>query len=122
MKIQVDKTFLPDGKHLVEIVNVEEGVSEHKNVPFFACRFENEQGFIMQRFYNSPPGMPVIMKLFQAVDIPVEEGADVDTNQLLHKKLYITVGERTYNEPESGNERTLKQAIDFEKASKSSGK
>lgn len=122
MKIQVDKTFLPDGKHLVEIANVEEGVSEHKNVPFFACRFENEEGFIVQRFYNSPPGMPVIMKLFQAVDIPVKEGKNIDTNQLLHKKLYITVGERTYNEPESGNERTLKQAFDFESASKESGK
>ncbi len=122
MKIQVDKTFLPDGRHLVEITHVEEGVSEHKNVPFFACRFENEEGFIMQRFYNSTPGMPVIMKLFQAVDIPVKEGKDLDTNQLLQKKLYITVGERTYNEPESGNERTLKQAIEFESASQQSGR
>ncbi|MDO1449055.1 hypothetical protein Q0590_22455 [Rhodocytophaga aerolata] len=123
MKIKVnegmDKPFLENGRHLVEITHIEEGTSEHKGVPFFACRFENEQGFVTQRFYNSKAGMPIIASLFEAVNMPLEEGATANTEKLVGKKLFITVEERTYEIPESDNERTLKQATGFQTAEQS---
>jgi fructose-specific component phosphotransferase system IIB-like protein len=126
MKIKVDegmdKPFLENGRHLVEITHIEEGTSEHKGVPFFACRFENEQGFVIQRFYNSKAGMPIIAGLFEAVNMPLAEGATADTKKLIGKKLFITVEERTYEVPESDNERTLKQATGFQPAQQQAGK
>lgn len=126
MKIKVnegmDKPFLENGKHLVEITHIDEGTSEHKGVPFFACRFENEHGFVIQRFYNSKAGMPIIASLFEAVEMPLTEHATVNTEKLLGKKLFVTVEERTYEIPDSDNERTLKQATGFQTASQPSAK
>lgn len=118
MKINVeeglDKPFLTDGRHEVEITNIDEGKSEYKGIPFIACRFENEDGFVNQRFYISPAGMPILMELCQAASIEVETQKELDTNQLLGKKVSIEVGDYTYNDPETGSERTLKQASAFE--------
>ena len=126
MKIKVDegmnKPFLPNGRHLVEITHIDEGTSEHKGVPFFACRFENENGFIIQRFYNSKAGMPIIAGLFEAVGMPLEEKATVNTEKLAGKKLVITVEDRTYEIPDSDNERTLKQASTFQSAAQQANK
>lgn len=117
MKISVekdqDKPLLNDGHHTVEITRIDEGTSEYKGIPFFNCRFENEDGFVSQRFYQSPAGMPAIINLFKTAGIEVKEGDELDTKQLLHKTLDIEVGERSYNDPETGNERTLKQATNF---------
>jgi hypothetical protein len=122
MKIKLDKEsnkpFLPDGRHLVEITHIEEGISENKKVPFFACRFENEEGFVTQRFYNSTAGLPIIVALFKSLGMEVDEKTELNTKDLVGKSLTITVGERTYADPDSGNERTLKQATDFESATK----
>ena len=118
MKINVeeglDKPFLTDGRHEVEITHIDEGKSEYKGIPFIACRFENEEGFVTQRFYISPAGMPILMELCQAVGIQAEAKKELDTNKLLGKKVSIEVGDYTYNDPESGSERTLKQASAFE--------
>lgn len=118
MKIAVDKgqdkAFLPDGRHTVTITHIDEGTSEYKGVPFFAARMENEAGFVTQRFYLSPGGMPIIMALCEAVGIEPKEGKDIDTKQLLDKDVSIEVGDYTYNNPEDGNERTLKQASNFQ--------
>jgi fructose-specific component phosphotransferase system IIB-like protein len=126
MKINVNegmnKPFLENGRHLVEITHIDEGTSEHKGVPFFACRFENEHGFVIQRFYNSKAGMPIIAGLFEAVDMPLAENATANTEKLIGKKLFITVEERTYEVPESDNERTLKQATGFQKAEQHAAK
>lgn len=120
MKIAIekgmDKPFLADGRHTVTITHIDEGTSEHKGIPFFACRFEAEDGFVTQRFYLSPAGMPGIVSLCQAVGIEVQEGKQMDTKQLVGKKLSIHVEDRTYNDPETGNERTLKQAFDYQAA------
>ena len=118
MKIAVekgqDKAFLPDGRHVVTITHIDEGTSEYKGVPFFAVRFENEEGFVNQRFYLSPGGMPIIMALCEAVGIEPKQGEDIDTKQLVNKEVSIEVGDYTYNNPEDGNERTLKQASNFQ--------
>jgi hypothetical protein len=111
-----DRPFLPDGRHVVEITHLEDGTSEYKEVPFFAVRFENEDGFITQRFYTSSKAMPITLGLFQAAGVPVEDGKALDTKQLMGKRLSIEVGERSYEVPDSGNERTLKQAYGFQPA------
>jgi hypothetical protein len=118
MKIEVEneRPFLPDGRHVVEITHIDEGTSEYKEVPFFAVRFENEEGMIVQRFYTSPKALPITLGLYQAAGVPVEEGKNVDTKQLMGKKVSIEVGERSYEAPDTGNERTLKQAYGFQPA------
>lgn len=117
MKIAVekgqDKALLPDGRQEVTITHIDEGSSEYKGIPFFAVRFENDEGYISQRFYQSPAGMSSIVSLFESVGLPVEEGKDLDTKQLVGKQLAIEVGERSYTDPETHNERTLKQAMNF---------
>lgn len=117
MKIAIEKgqakTLLADGQQNVTITDIEEGTSEYKGVPFFAVRFENEDGYISHRFYQSQAGMPAIVGLFDMAGIDVKEGKELDTKQLIGKDLTIEVGERAYADPETGNERTLKQAVNF---------
>ena len=117
MKIAVekgqDKTLLEDGQQRVTITDIDEGASEYKAIPFFAVRFENDEGYISHRFYQSPAGMPAIIGLFDMAGIEAQAGKELDTQQLLGKEITIEVGERAYNDPETGNERTLKQAINF---------
>lgn len=120
MKIEIpkgqEKGFLPDGRHVVEITDVEEGISEHQHVPFFAARMENEDGFVSQRFYNSEAGRPIILQLYSAVGIKPEEGKSLDTKQLIGKRLAVDVSDHTYSDPVSGNERTVRQATGFKAA------
>ncbi|MDB5242572.1 MAG: hypothetical protein JWP57_3197 [Spirosoma sp.] len=117
MKIAVEKgqekPLLADGRQTVTISDIQEGKSENKGIPFFAARFENEDGYISHRFYQSQAGMSSIVSLFEQAGIEVKEGAELDTKQLIGKQVDIEVGERSYNDPETGNERTLKQAMNF---------
>ena len=116
MKIQVDnqeKGFLPDGRHTVEITDIEEGTSEHQNVPFFAARMESEDGFVSQRFYNSAAGKPIILSLYSAVGIKPDGEKDLDTKQLIGKKLSVEVSDHTYADPATGQERSIRQATGF---------
>lgn len=117
MKIAVeagqDKSLLPDGPQQVTITHIDEGSSEHKGIPFFAVRFENDNGYVSHRFYQSPAGMPAIVGLFEMAGIDAKEGKDLDTKQLMGKTMTIEVGDRSYNDPATGNERTLKQAVNF---------
>lgn len=117
MKIAVEKgqekTLLADGRQRVTITDIEEGSSENKGIPFFAVRFENDEGYVSHRFYQSEAGMPAIISLFEEVGIEAKAGKELDTKQLMDKELDIEVGERSYTDPATHNERTLKQAINF---------
>ncbi|WPP52993.1 hypothetical protein [Catalinimonas niigatensis] len=111
MKVELnEKPFLENGRHKVSITKVESGRSEHKDVPFFNCRFENEEGFVNHRFYLNEPGQPIMAELFHAVGI---DDKRADTDQLKGKELSIEVHERTYDDPESGKEKTIKAARHF---------
>ena len=120
MKISVDqgqdKGFLPDGRHTVEITAIEEGTSEHQHVPFFAARMESEAGFVSQRFYNSEAGHPIILQLYSAVGIKPEAGKDLDTKQLIGKRLSVEVSDHSYADAATGNERSVRQATGFRAA------
>lgn len=117
MKIAVEKgqekTLLADGQQRVTITDIEEGSSEYKGIPFFAVRFENDEGYVSHRFYQSEAGMPAIISLFDEAGIEAKAGKELDTKQLLGKEMTIDVGERSYTDPVTHNERTLKQAINF---------
>lgn len=113
MKVKVnEKPFLPDGRHVVTITEVEEGTSENKNVPFINCRLENEEGFVNQRFYLSEPGQPIFAGFLKASGI---DKSELDTKELQGKILSIEVEERTYEDAD-GKEKTIKQATNFELA------
>ncbi|MGK7395003.1 MAG: hypothetical protein ACNS62_10535 [Candidatus Cyclobacteriaceae bacterium M3_2C_046] len=120
MKIKVgkgmDKPFLENGRHTVKITDIQDGLSEKKEIPFFACRFENDDGFIVHRFYNTNQGMPQIISLFEASGIEIEEGVEMDTYELRNKDVSIYVSERSYSDPDTGNDKTIKQASDFKPA------
>ncbi len=117
MKIAVEKghekPLLEDGHQQVTITDIEEGSSENKGIPFFAVRFENDGGYVSHRFYQSEAGMPAIVGLFEAAGIDAKAGKDLDTKQLMGKEMTIEVGERSYTDPVTHNERTLKQAVNF---------
>jgi len=114
MKIEAnEKPFLPNGRHTVEITHVEDGRSEHKDVPFFNVRFENEEGFVNHRFYDTEPGQPIIAEFLKAVAM---ERKTVDTKELIGKKLSLEVEERSYPDPASNKDKTIKQAKDFRSA------
>lgn len=115
MKLIIDeKPFLPDGRHVVQITEVEEGRSENKEVPFINCRLENEDGFVNQRFYLSEPGQPILASFLKAVGI---EKAEVDSKELKGKTLSVEVEERSYEDAD-GKEKTIKQATHFESVGK----
>ncbi|ARS34563.1 hypothetical protein [Pontibacter actiniarum] len=110
MKLKIDeKPFLPEGRHVVKITEVEEGKSENKNVPFINCRLENEDGFVNQRFYLSEPGQPILAAFLKAVGIDKKE---VDSKELKGKTLSVEVEERSYEDAD-GKEKNIKQATHF---------
>ena len=113
MKLNInEKPYLPEGRHTVKITEIEEGKSEHKDIPFFNCRLENEEGFINQRFYLSEPGEPFLAAFLKAVGV---EGENVDTKQLKGKAVSVEVTERTYEDP-NGKQKTVKQGTNFKPA------
>ena len=102
---------LKNGRHTVTITEINEGRSEYKDIPFFATRMESEDGFVEQRFYDSEPSQPIIAELMQAVGL---EGTELNTEDLVGKKLSVEVSERTYPDPDSGAEKTITEAGHFE--------
>ncbi|OAV43840.1 hypothetical protein [Lewinella sp. 4G2] len=112
MQVQVNESpRLKDGRHVVTITEVTDGRSEYKDIPFFSARMENEEGFVEQRFYNSEPSKPILAELMAAVGI---EGEALNSEDLVGKSLSVEVGERSYADPETGNEKTITEASNFE--------
>ena len=113
MKVQVnEKPRLQHGRHVVTITEISEGKSEYKGIPFFAARMETDEGFVEQRFYDSEPSKPILAELMRAVEM---DGEELDTEQLVGKKLSIEVHERTYPDPDTGVEKTITEAGHYQK-------
>lgn len=111
MQLQVtEKPRLAHGRHVVNITEITEGKSEYKSIPFFAARMENEDGFVEQRFYDSEPSQPILAELMHAVGL---DGDTLDTAQLVGKELSVKVGDRTYSDPDTGDEKTITEASNF---------
>ena len=108
MNINVqEKPRLTDGRHVVTITEVTDGKSEYKGIPFFSARMENEDGFVEQRFYSSEPSQPILAELMRAVEM---EGTELNSEDLVGKQLSVEVHERTYPDPDTGQEKTIKEA------------
>ncbi|NJB86878.1 hypothetical protein GGR26_002655 [Lewinella marina] len=111
MKVKVnEKPRLQHGRHVVTITEITEGKSEYKGIPFFAARMETDEGFVEQRFYDSEPSQPVLAELMRAVGL---EGKTLDTEKLVGKQLSVEVHERTYPDPDTGQEKTITEAGHF---------
>lgn len=114
MKVDIQELpRLANGRHVVTITEVEEGRSEYKDVPFFQARMENEDGFVESRFYLSEPGQPILAELAEAVGI---DGDSFDTKQLKGKTLSVEVHERSYPDPQTGAEKTIKETRHYQRA------
>ena len=112
MKVAVnEKPRLQNGRHVVTITDISEGKSEYKGIPFFAARMETDEGFVEQRFYDSEPSKPILAELMRAVGM---EGKTLDTNKLKGKQLSVEVHERSYPDPDTGQEKTITEAGHFQ--------
>ena len=112
MKVEVnEKPRLQHGRHVVTITEITEGKSEYKGIPFFAARMETEEGFVEQRFYDSEPSKPILAELMHAVGM---EGETLDTEKLVGKQLSVEVHERSYPDPDNGQEKTITEASHFQ--------
>ena len=117
MKIQTqERPFLAIGPAHVKVTRVEDAQqSEYQGVPFITVRMENEEGFVDQRFYLSEAGEPILGEFVRAIGMkPTEEH---DTQDYVGKELLIDVEERTYEAPDTGQDRTIKQATHFRRTS-----
>jgi hypothetical protein len=100
MKIHFNKNlnYLSNGDHEVVISEVTEGISKN-SVPFFLCKFENEEGIINYKIYKTENSLPFIKKLFEAVGLYQQE---VDTNNLIGKYLGITIKTKDWIDSTTG--------------------
>ncbi len=111
MKVQVqEKPRLQPGHHPVTITEVTDGKSEYKNIPFFAARMETEDGFVEQRFYDSEPSQPILAELMRAVGL---DGKTLNSEDLVGKELLVEVHDRSYPDPDTGEEKTIREATNF---------
>jgi hypothetical protein len=91
MKILItesNKERLPVGKHIVEIVKVDKGTNAN-GLEYFECFFENTQGVSTDRFYTTEKAMFRIVSLFKSCQLSAETNQEVDTDDLIGKKLEI---------------------------------
>lgn len=113
MKIQTtERPFLALGPAHVTVTSVEDGgTSEYQGVPFIVARLENEDRFVEQRFYLSEAGQPILAEFIRALGLDPE--VEHDTQDFVGRELLVDVEEHTYEAPDTGDERTIRQATHF---------
>lgn len=116
MKIHLtERPFLPLGPAHVTVTAVDDGgVSEYRGVPFVVARLENDEGFVEQRFYLSEAGQPILASFVRALGLDPDR--DHDTQDFVGRALLVDVAEHTYEAPDTGDERTVRQATHFRAA------
>ena len=115
MKIQTtERPFLALGPAHVTVTAVEDGgTSEYQGVPFIVARLENDEGFVEQRFYLSEAGQPILAEFIRALGLDPEE--EHDTQEFVGRELLVDIEEHTYEAPDTGDDRTIRQATHFRK-------
>jgi len=113
MTIQTtERPFLPVGPAHVRVTSVDDANrSEYQGVPFLNVRLENDEGFVEQRFYLSEAGQPILGEFIRALGL--DPSKEHDTQDFVGKELLVDVEERTYEAPDTGQDRTIKQATHF---------
>jgi len=105
-----ENSFLGEGKHLVKIIGVEKVTTEW-NTDSLKITFTDKDGFIFNEFFPLEEKFLWKLKaLAKAVDA-LDENQNLDTNNLLNRYLYITIG--TYKSKNGNEFLTIKK---FEKS------
>ena len=117
MTIQTtERPFLPVGPAHVEVTSVDDdNRSEYQGVPYLNVRLENGEGFVEQRFYLSEAGQPILAEFIRALGL--DPAAEHDTRDFVGRELLVDIEERTYEAPDTGQDRTIKQATHFRQTS-----
>jgi hypothetical protein len=105
-----------EGKHLVTITRVWEGVSERKGVAYFSCDFENDHGRVNTRFFPQGRGMNMVIKLFMAAGVTIRQGSVLRTEELVGRSLFIQVARDTFYDARLRQMRTYYLPVDYEPA------
>jgi len=107
-----ENSFLGEGKHLVKIAKVEEVTTEW-NTQSLKITFVDKDGFVFNEFFPLEERFLWKLKaLAKAVNV-IDENGNLDTNNLLNKYLYITIG--TYKNKEGKEFLTIKK-FEYSKA------
>ena len=105
-----NNSFLGEGRHLVKIANVEEVTTEW-NTKSLKITFADKDGFVFNEFFPLEEKFLWKLKaLAKAVDA-LDENGNLDTDNLLGRYLYITIG--TYKNKDGKEFLTIKK---FEKS------
>ncbi len=103
----MDKKVLPQGEFHVRITQYSKGKSEKKGTTYIKLRFENQRGYIDQRFYFTEKSQTFLGKLFEACGLekPSFDNLEKASMDLLKKELLINIvetfnafSEKTYND------------------------
>jgi len=107
-----ENSFLGEGKHLVKIAKVEEVTTEW-NTKSLKITFVDKDGFVFNEFFPLEERFLWKLKaLAKAVNV-LDENGNLDTNNLLNKYLYITIG--TYKNKDGKEILTIKK-FEYSKA------
>ena len=105
-----DNSFLGEGKHLVKIANIQEVITEW-NTKSLKITFADKDGFVFNEFFPLEEKFLWKLKaLAKSVDA-LDENGNLDTDNLLGRYLYITIG--TYKNKDGKEFLTIKK---FEKS------
>ncbi len=117
MKIKTtERPYLALGPAHVAVVSVDDSnTSEYQGVPYLNIRLENDEGHLEQRFYLSEAGQPILAEFIRALGL--DPSKEHDTKKFVGKELLIDVEEHTYEAPDTGDPRTIKQATHFRETS-----
>ena len=111
-----ERPFLNIGPAHVTVASVEDGLkSEYQGTEYINVRLENADGFVDQRFYLSEAGQPILASFIQALGLDPSE--EHDTQDFVGRELLVDIEERTYEAPDTGQDRTIKQATHFRETS-----
>lgn len=99
---------LQEGRHNVTITEVLEGITPN-SVEYFAPRFGNEKGSILGRLYVTEPSQFRIIELFRVCNIEYDSKKQLNTDNLIGKRLTISV------EKKERNEKVIYDVTKFEK-------
>jgi hypothetical protein len=105
-----DNSFLGEGKHLVKIVSVEKVTTEW-NTESLKITFADKDGFCFSEFFPLERERAWKLKVLAKTVNALDRNDQLDTDMLIGKYLYITIG--TYTNKQGKEILTIKK---FEKS------
>ena len=107
---ETPKDLLTGGRHEVTIAQIWEGTAP-SGTGYFEPQFQNENGYVRGRLYNTEKSQSRIIELFKACDLKAEPNTSIDTNLLVNRRLIIVI------EKKEREGKSFLDVVRFEKAS-----